>query len=452
MRLVALDILTLLCCGIIAVALHGYSLVASNITLSDTTLVIASYLLCLNIIGGYETNREMISLRYAGEHVLAMCAVLVTAFIMTYGFSSYTQPIKPGRTVLLLTILLTTPLSLTYRYYFSMKEMRSSIAHFFYVVGTPEFFSYLQKACRKGGFRYPLRFIQAETEGGPGTDLQESAAFDPEPILRTILFDKKRQCQGVVIDLFNKEPDSPLTRLLLEINLHAVPVYPVETFMESYFYKIDLSHVTLAWALDGTFESDHQKAYGKMKSLIDGILGAVLLLAALPLMLLIALLIKLEDFGPALFTQVRIGRFEKPFLLYKFRTMSVAKEPDTQLYTETDDSRITKVGYILRLMRLDELPQFWNVVKGEMSIIGPRAEWSKLVEQYEQLIPFYHLRHIVKPGITGWAQVNYGYGASFEDTYEKLQYDLYYIKHYSPHMDASIILKTVYTILSASGR
>jgi exopolysaccharide biosynthesis polyprenyl glycosylphosphotransferase len=396
----------------------------------------------------------MSTLRYASEHALAICAALAIVFITTYGFLSYNESIKPGRSVLLLTLIFATPISLLYRHRFSVKEARSTAARFFYIVGTPELASQLRTICQKAKFRHPLQFINVTAEKGSPAETQESESprTGADNLLREALSQKLKQCEGVIVDLSASELDAEMAELLLAVDLHSAPVYPVELFIETYLGKIDLSHVTLAYALDGTFIADHQKAYGKLKSLVDGILAAALLLAVLPLMLLIALIIKLEDFGPVLFVQERIGRFEEPFLLYKFRTMSVRNEADSQLYTATSDSRITKVGYILRLMRLDELPQLWNVIKGEMSIIGPRAEWSKLVVQYEQQIPFYHLRHLVKPGITGWAQVNYGYGASLADTLEKLQYDLYYIKHYSPHMDASIVLKTIFTMLSASGR
>jgi exopolysaccharide biosynthesis polyprenyl glycosylphosphotransferase len=349
---------------------------------------------------------------------------------------------------------LATPISFLYRHYFSLKDTQAAAERVFYVVGSPELAAQLLKICQRAKFRYLLRFINVTIEKGGPAEMQkfESSRTGADNLLREALSQKLGQCGGVIIDLSASELDAELAELLLAVNLHSAPVYPVELFIETYFQKIDLSHVTLASALDGTFIADHQKAYGRFKSIIDGALAAALLIALLPLMLVIALIIKLADSGPALFFQERIGRFEEPFLVYKFRTMTVRSEPDSQLYTATNDSRITKVGYYLRLMRLDELPQLWNVVKGEMSIIGPRAEWSKLVKQYEQQIPYYHLRHMVKPGITGWAQVNYGYGASLDDTLEKLQYDLYYIKHYSPHMDASIVLKTIFTMLSASGR
>jgi lipopolysaccharide/colanic/teichoic acid biosynthesis glycosyltransferase len=127
-------------------------------------------------------------------------------------------------------------------------------------------------------------------------------------------------------------------------------------------------------------------------------------------------------------------------------------EETTDLYTRSDDRRVTRAGRWLRKLRLDELPQLWNVLKGDMSLIGPRAEWTKCVERYQKTVPFYHFRHLVKPGITGWAQVNYPYGESDEDTVEKLQYDLYYIRHYSLKLDAMIALKTVHTMLFGKGR
>jgi lipopolysaccharide/colanic/teichoic acid biosynthesis glycosyltransferase len=127
-------------------------------------------------------------------------------------------------------------------------------------------------------------------------------------------------------------------------------------------------------------------------------------------------------------------------------------EEEEDIYTREDDPRITRVGRWLRKLRLDELPQLFNVLLGDMSLIGPRAEWIKCAERYEQKIPFYHFRHLVKPGITGWAQVNYPYGESEEDAIEKLKYDLYYIRHYSLKLDAMIVLKTVHTVLFGKGR
>jgi lipopolysaccharide/colanic/teichoic acid biosynthesis glycosyltransferase len=163
------------------------------------------------------------------------------------------------------------------------------------------------------------------------------------------------------------------------------------------------------------------------------------------------LAVKVTSKGPVFFRQTRIGEKEIPFTLLKLRTMQVGSDKKGD-YTEENDPRITSIGNFLRKTRLDELPQLFNVIKGEMSLIGPRAEWEKLVNSYENEISHYHFRHITKPGITGWAQVNYPYGANLEDTKNKLKYDLYYVRYYSLTIDFTIIIKTAYTMLFGRGR
>jgi lipopolysaccharide/colanic/teichoic acid biosynthesis glycosyltransferase len=193
--------------------------------------------------------------------------------------------------------------------------------------------------------------------------------------------------------------------------------------------------------------------YHYLKRLFDVALASVLLVICSPIMGVITLLIWWRYGKPALFRQTRVGREGQLFTIYKFRTMSHATpEEEQDIYTRAEDPRVTRLGRWLRKLRLDELPQMWNVLRGEMSLIGPRAEWIKCAERYEQKIPFYHFRHLVKPGITGWAQVNYPYGESDEDAIEKLKYDLYYIRHYSLKLDAMIALKTVHTMLFGKGR
>jgi lipopolysaccharide/colanic/teichoic acid biosynthesis glycosyltransferase len=193
--------------------------------------------------------------------------------------------------------------------------------------------------------------------------------------------------------------------------------------------------------------------YHYLKRLFDVIASGVLLVISCPLMMMSWALIRLTSAGPAIFGQLRVGREGQRFIAYKFRTMRESSDADNEdIYTRENDVRVTRAGRWLRKLRLDELPQLWNVLKGDMSLIGPRAEWEKCVERYEKKIPFYHFRHLVKPGITGWAQVNYPYGESEEDAIKKLQYDLYYIRHYSLKLDAMIVLKTVHTMLFGGGR
>jgi exopolysaccharide biosynthesis polyprenyl glycosylphosphotransferase len=189
-----------------------------------------------------------------------------------------------------------------------------------------------------------------------------------------------------------------------------------------------------------------------MKRTIDLTLALVMAVTALPLMLLAALLVLIDDGRPVLYRQERVGENGRTFVLSKFRSMRKdAERGGTPIWATDGDSRITRVGRFLRKTRLDELPQLWNVVRGDMSFVGPRPERPFFVEQLSKEIPFYQQRHAVKPGLTGWAQVKYRYGSSLEDAMEKLRYDLYYIKHLSVFFDLTIVFDTVKVVLFRKG-
>jgi exopolysaccharide biosynthesis polyprenyl glycosylphosphotransferase len=166
----------------------------------------------------------------------------------------------------------------------------------------------------------------------------------------------------------------------------------------------------------------------------------------------VAIAIKLESPGPVFYSQERVGRYNKPFHIYKFRSMITdAEQANRPVWAQKNDSRITRVGQFIRKTRLDELPQLWNILKGEMSFVGPRPERPVFVKDLEEKIPFYSQRHIVKPGLTGWAQIRYEYGASIEDALKKLEYDLYYVKNMSIFLDIMTIMETVHVVLFRKG-
>ncbi|HOS98966.1 MAG TPA: sugar transferase, partial [bacterium] len=191
--------------------------------------------------------------------------------------------------------------------------------------------------------------------------------------------------------------------------------------------------------------------YLALKRGSDFIIAALGFIITLPLWLIIAPLIKITSHGPIIFKQQRVGRDNKPFIIYKFRTMKV--EDNNFQPVGDHDKRITPVGRFLRQTRLDELPQLMNILKGEMSVIGPRPERPELVQELARQIPFYNIRHLIQPGVTGWDQVSGEYHSpSLEDTYKKLQYDLFYLKHCSIYLDSTIILKTIATVLSRGGK
>ena len=193
-----------------------------------------------------------------------------------------------------------------------------------------------------------------------------------------------------------------------------------------------------------TYEPAHiRPVYFAFKRSVDVVLSLLGLLAGAPAGALAALCIAIQDRGPVIYSQIRIGVRNQPFKIYKFRTMRIDAEKGGPCWAEPDDDRVTHVGRLLRRTRMDELPQFWNILKGDMSFIGPRPERPEIIEQIEAELPYYRFRHVVKPGLTGWAQVNYPYGASIEDTREKLAYDLHYIKYGSVLREMNITLRTI---------
>lgn len=206
--------------------------------------------------------------------------------------------------------------------------------------------------------------------------------------------------------------------------------------------KIPISAVGQTWFLKNIKEGE-KGFYDKIKQGMDIILAGFLLIVTCPFWPLISLLIKLEDGGPVLYCQERIGRDRKPFFLFKFRSMKVGAEEKTgPVWAKEEDLRVTRVGQWLRKIHLDELPQMVNVLKGEISLVGPRPERPAFVQKLEKEIPHYHIRHLIKPGFSGWAQIKFRYGRSIMDSQEKFQYDLYYLKNRSLLLDLGVLLKT----------
>jgi sugar transferase (PEP-CTERM system associated) len=252
------------------------------------------------------------------------------------------------------------------------------------------------------------------------------------------------------------EPDperrAALGATLLGCKLSGVTIEDMVDFYEKLSRKIWLKGVHPEWLIHS--EGFHpSKLYIRIKRVFDVFFSLLLVLAASPLLLLIAAAIKLDSEGPVLFRQERVGLDGREFVLFKFRSMRHdAEQASGPTWAHPNDARVTRLGRVLRKFRLDELPQAFNVLRGEMSFVGPRPERPYFVALLRGKIPYYDLRHYVKPGITGWAQVMYPYGACIEDAYEKLQYDFYYAKHISFGIDVMILLKTLKVVLFGKGR
>jgi exopolysaccharide biosynthesis polyprenyl glycosylphosphotransferase len=286
-----------------------------------------------------------------------------------------------------------------------------------------------------------------------GQHIAGSASPVIEGDLESKLANINRRYSGVVLAERLDHLDSDLLERLVRTQFQRTRVYTLESFYEAHWRHVPVYSIDPVWPLQMGFQLAQNSPYHYLKRSFDIALSSALLVVSFPLMVFIAVAVWLGSGRPVFFQQARVGREGEPFTAYKFRTMrSNSSTEETDIYTRENDPRITPLGGSLRKLRLDEMPQLWNVLRGDMSLIGPRAEWTKCAERYEQKIPFYHFRHLVKPGITGWAQVNYPYGESDEDAIEKLKYDLYYIRHYSLKLDAMIVLKTVHTVLFGKGR
>lgn len=247
--------------------------------------------------------------------------------------------------------------------------------------------------------------------------------------------------------------DDRITNNLLRLKMEGLRVYDFYGFYEEVEGKVAVEALDEEkLLLDNGFDIYHNSFQKRIKRSLDVVLSLIVGIVTLPIMLLSMIIIKTESRGPVFFVQERVGFDNKPFKIVKFRSMKMHDENEHSKYAGKNDSRITGYGRVMRKTRIDELPQIWNVLKGDMSFIGPRAEWSKLSEEYEEKIAFYPLRHSVKPGLTGWAQVSYPYGAGLEDMKIKLMYDFYYIKHQSLSLDVKIIFKTIRTVLFGKGQ
>jgi sugar transferase (PEP-CTERM system associated) len=255
----------------------------------------------------------------------------------------------------------------------------------------------------------------------------------------------------IVIALSERRGGSMPMRELLDCKLAGVRVTDIATYFEQNLGQIRLDAVSAGWLIFGEgFDQGFLRT--SIKRLFDIAGAVVLILLALPIMLVTALIIKLESSGPVLYKQERVGLNNKPFNVVKFRSMRTDAEKDgIPRWATAGDSRVTRVGKVIRKLRIDELPQLFSVLNGDMSLVGPRPERAFFVEKLTQEIPFYAVRHSVKPGVTGWAQVRYQYGSTVEDTAEKLQYDLYYVKNHSLFLDLVVIFETIGVVLTGKG-
>ena len=264
----------------------------------------------------------------------------------------------------------------------------------------------------------------------------------------------KNNVEILVIVKDIKSPDfKKYSKRIFDLKINGLKIMNYEEFNEDIQKKIDINQINEEWILQSNgFDILNNEMQRNIKRGMDLILALILMVVLSPLALITAIIIKCESKGPVIFKQTRIGENMKPFKVYKFRSMKLHDPKKYSKYTLDCDTRVTKFGKFIRKTRIDELPQLWNILKGTMSFIGPRPEWDILAKDYAEQINYYNLRHLIKPGITGWAQVMFPYGESLDDAKRKLEYDLYYLKHQDLILDVLIVAKTAKAVLFGKGK
>jgi len=288
---------------------------------------------------------------------------------------------------------------------------------------------------------------------GTDADLLGKSLINPRVIGMTEDLDeivKRENINRIVVAMGERRGQLPTNKLLQLSLAGEVNIEEGASFYERITRRVSLNMLRPSWLIF-TGRGRQKKVAGLVRTAVHWLVALVGAILSFPIVIVTAVLIKLESHGPVFYKQERVGKNGHTFVLMKFRSMRVDAEQDGPVWASKDDSRTTRVGRIIRKIRIDEIPQFWNILRGEMSFVGPRPERPHFVAQLSEEIPFYEQRHLIAPGLTGWAQIKYPYGASTEDARQKLQYDLFYIKNQGLILDAIIIFETIKIILFGRG-
>jgi len=407
--------------------------------------ITVTYLLCFYVADFYNFESGFTGIRYAFKYLVTLAVAAGILLIIFFLFPK----LELGRGVFIVNAISISVLVYLWRIVFekAFKRFIPLRQKVFLIIGAGsagnEIYRILKndRTCKVAGF------IDDNQEKHV---LHKSLRFldNLKALEQTV---KEEHIDNIVLAIKDLRNDI-LLKNIIQCKLKGIRIYDVQSFYEDVFGKIEVEHLSDLWILNMPIHGVKKTIYNKkVKRLISIFFSLFFLITTSPLFLLAVIAIKLDSNGPVFYRQKRVGLNGSRFEIIKFRTMKVGTENDRASAGKKDDPRITRVGRILRLARIDEIPQMWNVLKGEMGLIGPRALMVEEVEEFEKKIPYFSIRHSVKPGVTGWAQVNYPHGATVEDALEKLKYDLFYIKNLSPFLDFHILLRTVRVVLFGKG-
>jgi sugar transferase (PEP-CTERM system associated) len=433
-----------LVCILLALSITGFLTVEPDLSIfhdytGATLFTIFFYMLFFYILDAYSVGNE--DFKETVGRVLVACLLgIISSATASYAFQHW----RFDRETVAMLFMMSLCFSLGWRWIYHLNAEKLTHPLRILLVGVDRA-GKVRQLLAEGLPKAEILGYVGERDQGPDAGPCLGAPF--------MALDIAKEKQATMILLLPDAPiDDDIARDLLEAKLRGSMVVDIRSFYEHVVQRLPLSQINDEWLLQTEgFSLNTRGSLRRLKRALDVLISLLLLIPAAPIMLITAIIVRLESPGPVIYKQDRVGLFEKEFTVYKFRSMRADAEKNGAVWASAQDARVTKFGKFIRKVRIDELPQIWNILKGDMSFIGPRPERMAFVRQLKESIPYYTLRHTVKPGLTGWAQVCYPYGASEEDARRKLEYDLYYIKNMSILLDINIVFKTVGVVLFPKG-
>jgi exopolysaccharide biosynthesis polyprenyl glycosylphosphotransferase len=445
------DIVVLYASLIIALSVRyrGFDLEVFKRHLLPFSIIYIVWLIVFYIHDLYELDIAKNNVEFSSALVRALIISGIISIIFFYLAPNFAFGSITPKTNLFLNVLVFVILFYGWRHIFNFLAGSLRLKMNMAIIGyNPQAIDLAKEIITNPQLGYKLKVIIKNHEKIDRTDLPEIKIIEGIQNLKEILVQEKIAVAVIVPEIY----DSPeLIQNLFECIKYKIDFINLSEFYEKITQKIPLTAINQIWFLENISQRS-RNFYEFAKRVFDLFFSLVIFLFSLPLWILIAIIIKAESPGKIFYKQTRIGRGGKPFTLIKFRSMIRDAEKNGPQMAQKNDPRTTKLGKFLRKTRLDELPQIWNIIKGQMSFVGPRAERPEFHQSLKTKIPFYQERYLIKPGLSGWAQIKYGYTSSIEDNFEKIQHDLYYIKNSSFALVLSIILKTINIILKGGGR
>lgn len=418
-----------------------------NVVFSYTEALVFSVIVFISlfyIVDIYNLERKLYRIGYLTRLVIAIIIANSIIAIVIYFF----DPLRYSRTVIVLNYPIIFLLLLFWRYiyegFFRLERIPSRVL----IVGASTAGKKICGDLDRFGYFKVIGFLDDDEEK-KGLVIGSTKVIGDTSLLTPLAENKKIDI--VVIAITHVASPLLLTKIL-NVKFNGVDTYDMPTFYEHITGKIPILHISDSWLGYADFYGIRRNIYNtKVKVVLDMILAVFGIIVTFPLMIVVVIAIKIGSRRSVFFLQERVGKNARIFKVVKFRTMECGRENERNLAGLKSDPRITNVGRVLRFFRIDEIPQFWNVLKGEMSVVGPRSLIKEEVDVFTEKVPYFSLRHSVRPGISGWAQVHYKHGTKVEDALEKLQYDLFYVKNLSLILDLHIIIKTLKVMLFGKG-